>query len=219
MDAGVGKGAPLKLRDLVVMELGSSPGASGLLLPSEVIFVPVASHQAGHRGGRPHRGQPVYAPEKVDAWIKPEKVVCIVDTSGAARTRPPGRLALSCSAGCSPVAGSLHRGPHQAPSRRSPRTARSGGPDNRDRGELRRRDVRGAAPPGVRDMFYEPEIISCPPSRCRRRSGSSRTWSPWPPATAWWSTPSCSAGLPSWTMRTWRRPSAATTGSPTSSPA
>jgi hypothetical protein len=133
MDAGVGKGAPLKLRDLVVMELGSSPGASGLLLPSEVIFPPRPANQAGDRGGRPHRGQPVYAPEKVDAWIKPEKVVCIVDTSGAARTRPPGRLALSCWAACSCCGREPpSRATPSAPSRRSLRTA-SGGASRQSR--------------------------------------------------------------------------------------
>lgn len=82
MDAGVGKGAPLKLRDLVVMELGSSPGASGLLLPSEVIYAPSPANRVDIEVDALTGDSMVYAPEKVDAWIKPEKIACIIDTSG-----------------------------------------------------------------------------------------------------------------------------------------
>jgi hypothetical protein len=82
MDAGVGKGAPLKVRDLIVMELGSSPGASGLLLPSEVIFAPTPTTRVELDVDALTGDSYVYAPEKVDVWVKPEKIVCIVDASG-----------------------------------------------------------------------------------------------------------------------------------------
>jgi hypothetical protein len=83
MDAGVGKGAPLKLRDLVVMELGSSPSASGLVLPSEVIFSPTPALKLEIEVDALTGDSALYAPEKVDGWVKPEQVVCIVDTSGS----------------------------------------------------------------------------------------------------------------------------------------
>jgi hypothetical protein len=84
MDAGVGKGAPLKLRDLIVLELGSSPavGSSGLLLPSEVIYNPLPANKLEIEVDALTGDSAVYAPDKTDAWIKPEKIVCIVDTSG-----------------------------------------------------------------------------------------------------------------------------------------
>lgn len=85
MDAGVGKGAPLKLRDLIVLELGSSPavGSSGLLLPSEVIYNPLPANKLDIEVDALTGDSSVYAPDKTDAWIKPEKIACIVDTSGS----------------------------------------------------------------------------------------------------------------------------------------
>jgi hypothetical protein len=83
MDAGVGRGAPLKMRDLIVCELGTQPPAGGLLLPAEVVYSPLPANKVDVEVDALTGDSAVYAPGKLDAWVPAEKIVCIVDPSGS----------------------------------------------------------------------------------------------------------------------------------------
>lgn len=84
MDAGVGRGNPLKMRDLIVMELGTGPAeGTRFTLPSEVRYQPSAETRMEALDVDALTGDSqIFAPTFTDAWIPPEQRVCIIDPSG-----------------------------------------------------------------------------------------------------------------------------------------
>lgn len=83
LDAGVGKGNPLKLRDLLVMELPAPKATdSEFRLPSELTYNPMPANRweipVDALTGDSH----LYAPASADIWVPAEQVVCFVDPSG-----------------------------------------------------------------------------------------------------------------------------------------
>lgn len=84
LDAGVGLGNPLKMRDLIIMELGSGPQEGvEFLLPSEVRFAATPDCRLeGIEVDALTGDSQLYGPSKVDFWVKPEVRVCVVDPSG-----------------------------------------------------------------------------------------------------------------------------------------
>jgi hypothetical protein len=83
LDAGVGKGNPLKLRDLVVMELGAPKATDPhLLLPSEVTYNPMPANRWDIKVDALTGDSHLYAPSHTDIWVPAEEIVCFVDPSG-----------------------------------------------------------------------------------------------------------------------------------------
>lgn len=84
MDAGVGKGNPLKLRDLVVMELGKGPETGkALLLPSSIVFKQLPTDKLSDIDVDALTGDSLlYGPSEAEGWVEPEEIVSIVDPSG-----------------------------------------------------------------------------------------------------------------------------------------
>lgn len=83
MDAGVGKANPIKMRDLVVMELPVPSATTPLKLPSEIIFdrsptCKIEDIQIDALTG----DSTIYSPLKTDIYVPPEEVICYVDPSG-----------------------------------------------------------------------------------------------------------------------------------------
>lgn len=84
LDAGLGRGNPLKIRDLIVMELPPpAVGASAILLPSEVQFAPLPSNKLDIKVDAMTGDSSLYAPTKVEAWVPAEEVMMYVDPSGS----------------------------------------------------------------------------------------------------------------------------------------
>lgn len=83
LDAGVGKGNPLKLRDLVVMEL-PCPRPSDLhhLLPSDIAYNPMPANRWDIKVDALTGDSHLYAPASTDIWVPAEQTVCFVDPSG-----------------------------------------------------------------------------------------------------------------------------------------
>ena len=85
LDAGNGKGNPLKLRDLVLLELAPpSHSSPQVQLPSEVHWSPspalaLPNITVDSLTGDSH----VYAPASVDVWLDAEEVITFIDTSGS----------------------------------------------------------------------------------------------------------------------------------------
>ena len=85
MDADGGKGNPLKLRDLICMDLSKPSIGKPLLLPSEVVHSTLAQHrlpednpQVDSLSGDAY----LYGPARADVWVPAEQVICNIDTSG-----------------------------------------------------------------------------------------------------------------------------------------
>jgi hypothetical protein len=83
LDAGMGKGNPLKLRDLVVMEIPTpKPSDPHLLLPSEIVYQPMPANRwemdVDSLTGDSH----LYGPAHADIWVPAEEIICYVDPSG-----------------------------------------------------------------------------------------------------------------------------------------
>lgn len=86
MDAGVGKGNPLKLRDLIVMEIPAPrPSDPDFRLPSEIVYNPMPSNrwdiQVDSLTGDSH----LYGPAEADIWVPAEQVVMFIDPSGTGK--------------------------------------------------------------------------------------------------------------------------------------
>jgi len=84
LDADVGKKNPLKLRDLIVMDIAPpTPAKPKLLLPSELVWSTLTQHrvlelEVDSLPGDTH----VFGPAKADIWVPAEEVSCWVDPSG-----------------------------------------------------------------------------------------------------------------------------------------
>jgi hypothetical protein len=86
LDAGVGKGNPLKLRDLVVMELAApKPSDPDFRLPSEMVFNPLPVNRWDIEVDSLTGDSHLYAPAGADIWVPAEQVACIIDPSGEGR--------------------------------------------------------------------------------------------------------------------------------------
>lgn len=83
LDAGQGRGNPLKLRDIPVMELPvPTLSMPHYLLPSEVQFSPLPVHKLDIQVDAMTGDSQVYAPSKVDIMVPAEEIICFVDPSG-----------------------------------------------------------------------------------------------------------------------------------------
>ena len=84
LDAGLGKGNPLKLRDLVVMELPApSATTSQHLLPSEIAYNPMPANRWDITVDSLTGDSHLYAPAQADIWVPAEQTICYIDPSGA----------------------------------------------------------------------------------------------------------------------------------------
>lgn len=80
LDAGVGRGNPLKIRDLIVMPI---PRQVPLKLPSDIEWAQLPSNKIADLEVDGMTGDSIcYAPSRVSAWVEPEEVICFVDPSG-----------------------------------------------------------------------------------------------------------------------------------------
>jgi hypothetical protein len=83
MDAGAGKGYPIKIRDLVVMELPVPSKATPLRLPSEIVFDRSPACKIEDIKVDALTGDStLYSPLRTDIYLAPEEVICYVDPSG-----------------------------------------------------------------------------------------------------------------------------------------
>lgn len=83
LDAGQGRGNPLKLRDIPVLELGvPKPHEKHYLLPYEIEFSPLPIHKLDIPVDAMTGDSQVYAPSKAEMWLPAEEVICWIDPSG-----------------------------------------------------------------------------------------------------------------------------------------
>lgn len=83
LDAGQGRGNPLKLRDIPVLELPEpDPTKKEYLLPAELEFAAIPSQMLDIPVDGLTGDCQVYAPSKVDVWVPAEEVICWIDPSG-----------------------------------------------------------------------------------------------------------------------------------------
>lgn len=83
LDAGLGKGNPLKLRDLIVMEIAPPrPSDPEFRLPSELVFNPMPAHRWDIAVDSLTGDSHLYAPADADIYVPAEQVACIIDPSG-----------------------------------------------------------------------------------------------------------------------------------------
>jgi hypothetical protein len=83
MDAGAGKGYPIKIRDLVVLELPVPSKALPLKLPSEIVFDRSPSCKIEDIKVDALTGDStLYGPLRTDVYLPAEEVTCYVDPSG-----------------------------------------------------------------------------------------------------------------------------------------
>lgn len=84
MDAGQGKGNPLKLRDLVLLELAPPTHSSPQLkLPVEVQWSPTPAHRLEGIDVDALTGDSaLYSPASMDVWLEVEETITFIDTSG-----------------------------------------------------------------------------------------------------------------------------------------
>lgn len=80
MDAGAGRGNPLKMRDLVVMDL---PRTVPMRLPSELDWAALPANRLdGIEVDAMTGDSTLYAPSKAAVWLEPNDIVMWVDPSG-----------------------------------------------------------------------------------------------------------------------------------------
>jgi hypothetical protein len=83
LDAGKGRGNPLKLRDIPVMELKRSTDGHPFKVPAEVDFQALPIHTVAGIDVDAMTGDSIlYGPSRTEIYLEPEEVVCYVDPSG-----------------------------------------------------------------------------------------------------------------------------------------
>jgi hypothetical protein len=83
LDAGKGRGNPLKLRDIPVMELKRPALGEEFKVPAEVDFQALPIHTVNGIDVDAMTGDSVlFGPSRTDIYLKPEEMVCYVDPSG-----------------------------------------------------------------------------------------------------------------------------------------
>lgn len=84
MDAGSGKGSPLKMHDLIVIEI-PEPKAheKDFRLPAVIDFYPGPATKLELRVDSRNGDSTVYGPNRTDEWVPAEEVIAFVDPSGA----------------------------------------------------------------------------------------------------------------------------------------
>lgn len=109
LDADGGKGNPLKLRDLICMDISKPSIGKPLKLPSEVHWSTLAQHRITEEGLEVDSlsgDSYLYGPSKADIWVPAEQVICRVDTSGDGEDE----TSWSIYAGVGALAFLLHQG-------------------------------------------------------------------------------------------------------------
>lgn len=83
LDAGKGRGNPLKLKDIPVMELRLPAIGVPFKLPAEMDYMPLPAHKwDGIEVDAMTGDSNLYAPSRCDIFLEPEERVCYVDPSG-----------------------------------------------------------------------------------------------------------------------------------------
>lgn len=82
LDAGAGRGNPLKMRDLVVMEISEPMPGKPLLLPTEIVFDRTPPCKLDIPIDAMNGDSTLFGPSKADIWVPAEEIMCYVDPSG-----------------------------------------------------------------------------------------------------------------------------------------
>lgn len=83
LDSGLGKGNPIKMRDLVALDIPvPQPTTPSILLPSVIEFNPLPANKLDIQVDALTGDSAVYAPSKADVWVPAEEIICYVDPSG-----------------------------------------------------------------------------------------------------------------------------------------
>lgn len=99
LDADAGKGNPLKLRDLIVLDLSQPSKANPtLLLPSKLIHSNLAQHRIPDLSLDSLSGDAyVYGPAEADVWVPAEETICFVDPSGVGKDETTWTILAGCA--------------------------------------------------------------------------------------------------------------------------